>query len=219
MLLRTPRRLSALALIAGLAAVVPIGRPAAAQSLDAKKAQAAALEAKIREQGRRLSLSAEDFNEARVEREHLESQAEDARAEVVTAEQRWGTYRTQLGRRARNLYMHPGAAIEAFFGAKTLGDVARAHVYGGEVLLTDTKLVMAAERARHEVMERARSLSNLRSAAERKEDELAARRTQVQRDLSSQRALLSNVKGDIAELVAAERARQAAAEAQAASGS
>lgn len=219
MLLRIPRWLSALVLMAGLASVVPMALPASAQSVDAKKAQAAALENKIREQGKRLSLSAEDFNEARFERERLEARADAARADVVTAENRWGAYRSQLGRRARNLYMHPGATIEAFFGAKSLGEVARAHVYGGEVLLTDTELVMGAERARHEVMQRARSLNALRSAAERKEDELAARRSQVQRELGSQRALLSNVKGDIAELVAAERARQAAAEAQIASGS
>jgi len=219
MFLRIPRSFCALALMAGVAAVVPTAPTATAQTVEAKRAEAAALEARIREQGTRLSLSAEDFNEARVERERLQSRAEDARADVVTAEQRWGTLRTQLGRRARNLYMHPGAAIEAFFGAKSLGEVARAQVYGGEVLLTDTELVMTAERARHEVMERARSLNDLRSAAERKEDELAARRSQVQRELASQRSLLSNVKGDIAELVAAERARQAAAAAQVASGS
>ncbi len=215
MLLRNPRRLSALALVAGLGVVVPT--PAAvAAPLDAKQAEAAALEARIRAQGQRLSIAGEDFNEARVERERLQARADDARAQVVTAEQRWGALRTQLGTRARNLYMHPGAAIEAFFGARTLGEVARAHKYGGEILLTDSELLMAAERARHEVMEQARTLNTLRSQAERTANELAARRSQVQRELGAQRALLNNVKGDIAELIAAERARQAAAAAQAA---
>lgn len=205
------RRLCLFALIAGAGWLVPSPTPALAQTLDAKQAEAARLEAKIQAQGTRLSLAGEEFNEARVERERLHAQAAAARGQVLTAEQRWSELKAQLGTRARNLYMHPGAALEAFLGARSLGEVERARVYGGQVLLTDTELVSKAERARHEVLERARALDGLRSQASQKENELAARRGQVQRELAAQRTLLNQVKGDIADLIAAERERQAAA--------
>jgi cell wall-associated NlpC family hydrolase len=205
------RAFSAFVLITGLIALAP---PVGAQSLDAKRAEAAALEARIRQQGSRLSIAAEDFNAARLERERLQAKAQGARTLVQSAEQRWGALRDQLGKRARVLYMHPGAALNAFFGAQTLGEVARARVYGGEVLLTDSALVLEAERARHEVMEQARTLENLRAEARRKENDIASRRAQVQQELSAQRSLLGNVRGDIAKVIAAERARAAAAAAR-----
>ena len=202
----------AFALVTGLLGLAP---SAVGQSLESKQRQADALEERIREQGERLSVAGEDFNEARVEREQLQAKAQSARSQVVDAERRWSTLRDQLGKRARLLYMHPGAAIDAFFAARSIGDVARARVYGGEVLLTDSALLLEAERARHEVLERAQGLDALRAQAQRKEDELDARQTQVERELGAQRALLREVKGDIAEIIAAERARQAAAAAQA----
>lgn len=211
MILGVPRWLCSLVLVAGVGLVLPLSPQAAAQSVESKQAEAARLEARIQAQGTRLSIAGEEFNEARLARERLQARAEDARGQVVAAEQRWGELKSQLGSRARNLYMHPGAALEAFFGARSLGEVERARVYGGEVLLTDTELLMSAERARHEVLDRARDLDTLRSQAAQKEDDIAARRGQVQRELNAQRALLGQVKGDIAELIAAERARQAAA--------
>lgn len=201
------RCLLALVLIVGASALAP---PALSQ-LDAKRAEAASLETKIRQQGARLSLAAEDYNAARLERQSLQTKAEAAQVMVGTAEQKWAALRDRLGERARALYMHPTAAINAYFGAKTLGDVARAQVYGGEVLLTDSELINQAEKARHEVMRQARSYEALSAEAKRKESELASRRSQVQQELAAQRNLLSNVRGDIAEIIAEERARAAAA--------
>lgn len=207
-----PRLFCAFALVTGL---IGLGPPARAQSLESKQRQADDLQKRISEQGERLSVAGEDYNEARVQREQLQAKAQSARSLVVDAEERWAKLRDQLGRRARLLYMHPGAALDAFFAARSIGDVARARVYGAEVLLTDSELVHAAERARRQMLERAKSLDSLRADAERKEDELDTRRSQVQRELGAQRALLHEVNGDIAEIMAAERARQEAAAAQA----
>ncbi len=206
------RSLCAFALLSGF---VTVGPEATGESLESKQQQAEALESRIRAQGERLSVAGEDYNEARVDRQRLQTNAESARSLVVDAERRWSKLREQLGKRARLLYMHPGAALDAFFAARSLGDVARARVYGGEVLLTDSDLVLAAERARHEVLKQAQGLDALRGQAQRKEDELDVRRSQVERELGAQRALLREVKGDVADIIAAERARRAAAAAQA----
>jgi cell wall-associated NlpC family hydrolase len=72
---------------------------------------------------------------------------------------------------------------------------------------------MTTEKARQEVMARARTLDGLRDQAAGKEHELANRRAEVGNALSGQRALLGNVKGEIAKLLEEER-KQALAEAQ-----
>jgi cell wall-associated NlpC family hydrolase len=203
---RSPLRwLAVLALSTGALVHAP---PAVAGPLEAKQSQAAALEAKIRAQGERLSVAGEDYNQAVLARQRAQSQAAGARSQVVEAEQRWNELKDQLGKRARTLYMHPGAAINAFLGAQTLGDVERARVYGGQVLLTDSSLVFDAEKARHEVVDKAKALDSLRAEAERKAGDLAARRGQVQRELSAQQSLLRNVKGDIAQIIKAQHEQQ-----------
>jgi cell wall-associated NlpC family hydrolase len=193
------------ALVLGLFTLAP---PVPAAPLESARQEAEALESRIRSQGQRLSVADEDYNEARLERQSIDAKAASARSMVVSAEQRWSALKAQLGRRARVLYMHPGAALEAFFGARSLGEVARARVYGGEVLITDNELVGAAEKARQEVVAQARTLNELRAQAEQKEDEVASRRSQVQRELGTQQGLLRNVRGEIAELIEAERVRQ-----------
>ena len=190
-----------------LAASAP---PVGAQ-IDAKKQEAAALEAKIAEQGRRLSLADEEFNKARIERQRIEGQAAAARTFVSEAETRWTELREQLAKRARHLYMHPGAAIEAWLGASTVGDLARAHKIGASILTADTELVMATERARQEVLARARRLDGIKASAADKEAELASRRTEVSSAIGEQRSLLGGVKGEIADLLAEQRAAELAA--------
>jgi cell wall-associated NlpC family hydrolase len=188
-----------------------VSAPPVGAQIDAKKQEAAALETKIAEQGRKLSLADEQFNQARIERQRIEGQAATATNLVAAAETRWTELRAQLAKRARHLYMHPGAAIEAWLGASTVGDLARAHKIGASILTADTELVMATERARQEVLARARRLDGIRAAASDKEAELASRRSEVSSAIGEQRSLLGNVKGEIADLLAEQRAAELAA--------
>ena len=197
--------LVALVVLGALPALAPV--PAMGQ-LDAKQSEAAALEARIRAQGQRLSMADEEFNSARLERQRLEADAASVRARVEAAETRWAALRSQLSQRVRMIYMHPGAPYEALLGAKSFGDLARAQKFGSSALVADTELIMTTEKARQEVVTRARALDGLRSEAERKEEELAARRSTVDRELRQQRALLADVEGDVAEILAAQRARE-----------
>jgi peptidoglycan DL-endopeptidase CwlO len=203
--MRVPRICLACAL---LATVIVVAAPVRADEIGAKRSQAEALERRITDQGRRLSIANEEYNQAQLASQRATAKAASARVLVATAEKRWNGLRGQLGKRARTLYMHPGAALDAFLGARTFGEVARARVYSKEVLLTDSGLVMEAERARHEVLERAKALDELRARAEQTEGSVASQRARVQKELGTQRALLTNVRGDIARLIEAERKRQ-----------
>lgn len=198
------------ALLSSVAVQVAVPRPALSQ-VDAKRAEAAALQAKIAEQGRKLSISDEQFNQARIERQSIETQAASARTQVSAAEKRWGELRDQLSSRVRLLYMHPGAAIDAWLSQRSLNDLTRARKLGSSVLTADTELVMKTEKARQELLGRANRLEGLGDAAEGKERELASHRAQVSSAVAGQRQLLGQVNGEIAQLLAAER--QAAIEA------
>jgi cell wall-associated NlpC family hydrolase len=198
------------ALLSSVAVQVAFPRPALSQ-VDAKRAEAAALQAKIAEQGRKLSLADEEFNQARIERQSIENQAASTRAQVSAAEKRWGVLRDQLSSRVRLLYMHPGAAIDAWLSQRSLNDLTRARKLGSSVLTADTELVMKTEKARQELLGRANRLEGLRDAAAGKEQEIASHRAEVSSAVAGQRQLLGQVNGEIAQLMAAER--QAAIEA------
>jgi cell wall-associated NlpC family hydrolase len=200
------RALVACLLMAALhAVVVP---PHAQSQVDQKRAEAEALRSRIADQGRTLSLADEQFNQARLERQRIEGQAASARNMVKAADDRWTALRTQLGERVRLLYKHPGAAIDAWLGARSVSQLARAHKLGSTIVGADAELVLQTERARHEVMTRARRLEGIRDNAQAKEQELASRRTQVASAVSEQKALLGDVTAEIADLIEAQRRRE-----------
>lgn len=191
-------------------AVVAVPTPAAADpaSLGAKQGQAAALQARIQAQGKRLSLADEDYNEARYRRRSLDGRLARVAAEVAAAEQRWTQLRRRLGARVRTLYMHPGASMDAWLGLTSFTQASRARVLSASVLTADSELVDATQLAHGQVRERARLLGTLRAQAQRAEQEMAAKRALVARELAAQRALLSQVKGEIARIIEAERQRE-----------
>lgn len=205
MRVRVSRTVLAAVVFALVLGQVVLPAPARAQ-LDAKRAEAARLEAKIAEQGRQLSVANEDYNEAQVERQAIAADADSARSDVAAAEQRWAKLRDQLGSRVRLMYMRgPGAPIDALLGARSLSEIARARAFGSSVLAADTQLVLETEQARRLVMERAEQLEGLEGQARAKEQELARRRASANGLLQSQRALLSDVRGDIAQIIEAQR--------------
>jgi cell wall-associated NlpC family hydrolase len=205
---KSARALLALAVLA--AGLQALARPAAAQQLDAKKAQAAALEAKIASQGDRLSLADEEYNQAQIASDRIAADATNVKALAQAAEVRYGVLRARLSRRARLLYMNPGAPIDAFLGAKSLAEMERGRVLGASVLTADTELVMKTEKARQEVLSRANQLDHLQAEASSKAEQLNGRRMAVGAELSAQKALLSNVKGDIAKILAQQQAQELA---------
>ena len=205
---KTLRAFVALAVItAGLSS---FARPATAQQLDAKKAQAAALESKIASQGDKLSVADEAYNQAQLQATKVSSDAATARSLADAAESRYRVLKGRLSRRARLLYMNPGAPIAAFLGATSFAEMERGRVLGASVLTADTALVMKTEKARQEVASRAKQLDQLQTEATATADTLNGRRLAVGAELSAQKSLLANVKGDIAKILAQQQAEELA---------
>src|SRR3954453_4487426 len=96
---------AALVLVTGAAL---LSRPATAQQLDSKRAQAAALESQIASQGDKLSIADEAYNQARIASDNVAADASNALSLAHSAEIRYGELRARLSRRVRLLYMNPG---------------------------------------------------------------------------------------------------------------
>jgi cell wall-associated NlpC family hydrolase len=200
--------------VAVLAAVATMAPAAHADTLESKRAQAAALARQIAAGGSRLSIADERYNQARIRRQSLDAQAATARSLEKAAKQQWILLRAQLSRRVRSLYMHPGAVADALLGVRTLGELARARAYGSSVLTADTQLVMRTEKARQELLAKAKSVDGLRRSAQRSEDEMATQRTSINHELGGLRATRRKISADILRLLEQERRAALAAAAR-----
>ncbi len=184
--------------------------PAFGQSgdLDAKRSEAARLEAQIESQGERLSMAQEDYNYASDERRRLEAKLDEVRSDLQAAEDRWTELKALLGQRVRNLYKRPGFWAEQLLSARSLGELARGRVLAGSVMMADNDLIFETDKARHEMMVVATQVDDLREAAIQKEQQLADFRVSVERELRTQRTLLGQVEGDIAQILEEQRRRE-----------
>ncbi len=213
-----PRKLclSALVALVFVTGLTALSSPSAlGQQLDSKRQQAAELEKQISAQGDRLSMADEAYNQAQIQASKVATDAAATRSLADAAEARYGELKNQLAKRVRLLYMHPGAPLDAMLGAKSFAQLERGRVLGSSVLTADTDLVMKTEKARQEVVARAKTLDALRAEASSKARVLSGRRAAVGQEIAAQQALLQNVKGDIAKILEAQR-KQELAEAQAA---
>ena len=209
---QTRRRVAVvLACLATLVAGLALPRPALAQTIESKRAQAASLSKQIASNGEALSIADEQYNQARIARQAIDTKANAAKQDVQAASDRWVGLKQQLATRVRMLYMHPGAALDAWLSEKSLSDLARARKLGSAVLTADADLVMKTEKARQEVIGRANRLEGLQDQAKGKEVELADRRADVSHAVAGQKALLGKVNGEIASLMEQQRQRELAA--------
>ena len=199
-----------LSLLAAVLVVTPLAVAQAKPALQSARDKARALSEQIDAQGEKLSLANERYNQAAVRRQRLAEAVTAARDDAAAAERRWDELRGRLADRVRTLYMHPGAPLAAWLSMRSLNEDARARVLSNSVLTSDARLVEQTDRARLEVRRRSHALSELNADARRNVEALAAERTRVTRSLESQRALLSEVRGDIADYIEADRRRELA---------
>jgi cell wall-associated NlpC family hydrolase len=187
-------------------ALVGTGAPASAapaDDLDAKRAQAAAIELAIAENGHRISVLDEDFNEAR-------AASEAAAAGIATAEQRLADARDRRDRaterlrsRAAAIYIRSssGAPLHLLDASSVREMAVRAH-YTSVAAAEDQRLVDTIAAASADLTAERDHLDQVRRDARATQERLGAARAEIEAAQHAQEALLAQVEGDIAELVA-----------------
>jgi cell wall-associated NlpC family hydrolase len=201
-----------LALVVALAAPAPVGGAPS----DEKRAEAARIERQLEEEGGKLSQAAERYNRARIALDQVRSSIERARAELARADERMREARGLMARAAVLSYVHGGSiSVLSNLTRSTNNDLVIRQQYLrftaadqrqalGQLRVTREQVTDLQERLADEE----RSAARAASAAD------AARRAAADAE-ADQRARLNRVQGEMADLVAAEAARRAAAAAPA----
>ena len=213
MLSRERRRLGVLV---GIAILLPLAvmSPASGDPIDDKRAEAARLEQQLDEQGQRVSVSAEKFNQARLKVSEVESSVTRTESDLARSEERMQSVRTRLAHTAVVAYMQGGSNSLLNQLARGRGDdmvVRRQYL---RVTAADQRKVIGELREARDDLAGVRArLDAERQTARAVADEAAGARRQAMEAEDAQRALLAGVRGDLAELVSAEQSRREAAEA------
>lgn len=206
-----PLRLAvALALIVG--AILPGGsRSAGAAPIDDKRAEARRLEAAIEENGERISMLTEDYNEARVRIDEATAGIVDAERRLDTAKRESDQLRARVRSRAALLYRQAGTGAPlAELDADTFQEAGARAKYSAAAAERNASLVADLTVAREMLEGRRAELDRMRADAQAEEERLAAARRDVEAAQAEQQELLSQVEGEIAELVRQEEARRRA---------
>ena len=203
-----------LALATAASVIGPVSAPAA--PIDDKQAQAAELEQQITENGRKIDALNEQINSAQITLDAANDTIVHADAQVAAAMAKTRDLRRQLARRAAAVYRQSGSSGVAELDAKSATDLATRQKYTALAADREKQLVAQLANAREDLALRIADAEEARGAAESTKNQLESARAERVAGDNTQRELLSQVKGEIADLVAQqERERRAREEAAA----
>jgi cell wall-associated NlpC family hydrolase len=217
LMLRLPRRLIPLALAVAAVAALALPTSAPAAPIDDKKAEAAALEAQITENGRKLGALNEQINDAQIELDAANATIAAADAAVDAARAKTAELRAIVAQRAASLYSRSGTeggVAELDAGSAT--ELTTRQKYTEVAAERDQRAVDQLKRAQEELARRKADAEDARSVAAAKQEQILAVKAELDAADAKQRALLSGVKGEIAQLVQQAEAERRARDLEAA---
>lgn len=205
----TVRRGAAAGIFFLLVALLP--RPAAAAPIDAKRAEAAQLQARIEALGSRESALAEQYNGARLAAQRVDNQVADAKSRLAALEAKTNAARAQLTDVAVDAYMRGGTANAVPLAGGPGADPAIAKVYVGIDASHRTEALDEYRASGLALREQQAQLGVAQKNARAAANQIAQKRNAVVKAQAELDAELGKVKGDLAALVAqAEASRRAA---------
>jgi peptidoglycan DL-endopeptidase CwlO len=211
----TPRH-RRLGVLVGIALLFPVmTAPAFADPLADKRAEAARIQEQLERQGEKVSVLAEQSNRAQLKVSQVEGSLAKAAADLARSDERLQAVRARLATAAVLAYVHGGNnALIGKLARGTQDDMVVRTQYL-RVTAADQRRVIGEVRSAKQDFELQRSRLDLeRKAASDAADQAAAASRAAQEAEDAQRAVLGQVNGEVAQLVAAEQARREAEEAR-----
>ncbi len=204
------RAATVLALILSLGTLSTIVAPtASAQTVASKTAEAARIAAQLEKLAQRASVLTEDYDEARVKAAELDARARNAAAEVASTESKAKSASASLKKMSVTAYMRGGLNKTAALPSDG-SDPTRAQYYLHSAANQQKDAIDQLRAAKLALVERQAGLDAARAQARRNLAAVNAKRSAAASAEAAQRSLLSKVKGDLAKMVAAEKARRSA---------
>ena len=203
------RRLGAL--LGVVLAWLPItSGPAHAGPLEDKRAEANRIQAELERQGERISVLAEQYNRARLRVDEVDTAFAATEKDLERAERRYRAARARLARHAVDAYMHgaPAALVERL-ATSNGADLPVRQRYVEVAAGNERQAIDDHRAAREDLTIRRRQAADAQRKARAAVEGAARDRSAVERAVAVQNAVLAKVQGELAQLVAAEQARQA----------
>jgi cell wall-associated NlpC family hydrolase len=210
--------------VIAFAAALVFGVPAVASpSIASKRAEAQAVMGEIQSLDVSLERAIEAYDLANTKLDRIRSDLRTNESDLHIARVNFKRAQQALAQRLVEIYTADGGdtTLEVLLGSTSLDDLLNRIDTANRVSSQDARIVREVIRIKHEIQKREVRLKKAKREQAAVVAERAAARASVERQLGERRALLSSIKGEIAQMQAAEAARQAqlrrAAEAAAAS--
>jgi peptidoglycan DL-endopeptidase CwlO len=186
---------------------------ASGSTIDDKKAEATRLEAEIQANGDKIAALGEQYNGAVLEYQNAQAAVADARRRLAGAQKQTERMRNLVAARAVALYQGAGdpTSLLANTDVKSVDELGVRTQYGAVATNNDEQLIANLKRAKQDMQIQQKLLDAKVAAAGNKRDFIAAARLGIQKANADEQQLLSQVKGQIATLIAEQQAREAAA--------
>jgi peptidoglycan hydrolase CwlO-like protein len=200
--------LAVLTLVSGAAA-------AGAGQIEGKQAEAAALADKLEQQAARIVAVDVEHRRAVRELEQAEARVAQAEAELAATNRRHEEAKHRLVLQAQDAYVVGGSVSVLKYLIRTnQGDEVARRTYLRLMTGQDRQALGLLRATREDLEDVRKRLEAARQAAQAKAKATAQDKADLEQAIRAQRALLAQVNGELADLVAAEQARRDAEEAR-----
>ena len=207
----TPRHRRRLGVLVGIALLSSpfLATAGSATPLGDKQAEAAHLAARLDAEGERLSALDEQYNRAVIKVQESAASLTKAEQDISSANDRFAKARVRLARHAVSAYVHGGSTSMVEQLAQSDGaDLTLRNQYIETAASEERDAIDALNAAREDLGRLRARLVDRRKAADDAADKVAADRKQIQEANAALDRSYRRVTGEVARLVAAERARQ-----------
>jgi cell wall-associated NlpC family hydrolase len=207
---RYARWLAALALVVALVPVLSAGR-AHGDPIDDKQAEASALQDQIDANGAKLDALSERYNGAQYRFEQAQAAADDAQLKLDATEAQVAQLKQQVKERAAALYRGVGQGGPINLDVSSASKLISSSKYSKSAAQHDIDLVKQLRSAEKALQDQKAAAEQAQADARDEQAQIGKAQAAVESANSQQEQLLSQVTGEIAQLVAQEQARREAA--------
>ena len=206
---RHARWFAALALVVALVPLVSGGR-AHADPIDDKRAEASALQDQIDANGAKLDALSERYNGAQYRFEQAQAAADDAQQKLDAAEAQVEQLSEQVKQRAAALYRGVGQGGPINLDVSSASRLISSSKYSKSAAQHDIDLVKQLRSAERALHDQKAAAEQAQADARDEQAQIGTAQAAVEAANAQQENLLSQVNGEIAQLVAEEQARREA---------
>jgi peptidoglycan DL-endopeptidase CwlO len=201
--------IAALALVVALVPLISVGR-AHADPIDDKQAEAQQLQSEIDANGAQLDALSERYNGAQYRFEQAQAAAAEAQQKLDATTAEVARLRTLVNERGAELYRGAGQGPTSL-DVSSANSLISSSKYGALAAKHDTKLLDELRRAERTLRDQQAQAEQAQADAQDEQRAIANAQAAVEAANAKQEQLLSQVNGEIAQLVAEEQARKEAA--------